>query len=689
MSYLHSKLLKTTVAGVTQVSTGRAYALLASDSGQFESMFVVGAPWHSILAVSVTGGFMVYDLGFFSALAGLGVLLGSMVLQYYLGATFEKVRNEGTRATDARVKLTGQVLLSMQSVKLCGWEAAFVEAIGKARQKEAGYIRKAHVLRALSLGTYISTIPLASFAAFTTRSALGIHGNLTFGTVSSIIAMLGVAKSFLYFLSLYATHMPEIHVACKRADAFLALPEIQIVDYDAEEKKKIHEDQLLLRLQNAAFSWQTSSSESQDDGDEAKKKKKDSSVKKELEMTAVTAVVREVSLEVKRGELVMVCGATGSGKSALLHACLRELDLTEGTLEVFTGGNDKGIAFSPQKPWNVSGSIRDNVTLSHEPVDEAAYRSALSVAALDKDCEVWVDKDNTIVGEKGLTLSGGQAARLALARCVYACGIGRCRLALLDDPLSAVDPKVADHLVADCIIDRLCRQLHCGVLLATHQRQFLDRADRVIVLDDDGRALANAPLADILQQGGQAADLIRISPQEDHHHHHHHQHHQEEKDDGRPTVELFEKEDAEEEDLQEAVGVMQVEEEEDREVGAVTAATWKAFLVGSGGYSVVILVLLAFVATETSMIYADVLLLRWSDRSRQRLSSDIYRRYAAFVAVVTLLGSVRGIGFFSRASGRRRRSPVALSRKFYTRHSPGSKRIPLEESSIASRRTSL
>ena len=164
------------------------------------------------------------------------------------------------------------------------------------------------------------------------------------------------------------------------------------------------------------------------------------------------------------------------------------------------------VAYAPQTAWNIAGTIKENVVLgaTSPRFDPVAFRSALEASSLEDDLKSWPDGEETEIGERGVSLSGGQAARLALARVCYACACveDAPRLALLDDPLSAVDPAVARHLVDRCVGDALKTS---AVLLCTHQLQFLGAADKVMVLDDDGTMVACAPLATILEGGGPEA----------------------------------------------------------------------------------------------------------------------------------------------------------------------------------------
>ena len=303
MGALHSKVLRTTCGALAEVSTGRAFALLTSDAVRFDQMAVLYAPWFASLSVCATFGFMIYDLGIYAAIAGTGVLLTSMAVQFALGKGFENLRRKTASATDDRVHLTSEVLLSMHSVKTGAWESSLIQAIAKKRQREAGAIRRAQILRALSLGTYFASIPFSALAAFSVHVVIKTPktSNLSIGTASSVIALLSVARNFAYLLSRYSMTIPEIKVACHRMADFLQLPEVE-----PPSACRSTTDDTLLALDDAVFKWPS-----------AKK-----------------PVVGPVTFQVKRGELVCITGETGCGKTAILHGCLSELDLVQGNLQV-------------------------------------------------------------------------------------------------------------------------------------------------------------------------------------------------------------------------------------------------------------------------------------------------------------------------------------------------------------------
>jgi ATP-binding cassette subfamily C (CFTR/MRP) protein 4 len=180
-------------------------------------------------------------------------------------------------------------------------------------------------------------------------------------------------------------------------------------------------------------------------------------------------VLTDVSFSADVGELVGVVGSAGSGKSTLLQVILKEIEPTRGSVDV-----EMNISYAPQEPWIFSASIKQNI-LFGEMFEESRYLKVLRVCALERDLSSFPFGDNTLVGERGVMLSGGQKARIGLARAVYR----NAEIYLLDDPLSAVDAHVADHIFNECILKFLRNKC---VVLVTHQVHFLRNATKIYFL---------------------------------------------------------------------------------------------------------------------------------------------------------------------------------------------------------------
>uniref|UniRef100_A0AAR2IU62 ATP-binding cassette, sub-family C (CFTR/MRP), member 10 n=1 Tax=Pygocentrus nattereri TaxID=42514 RepID=A0AAR2IU62_PYGNA len=178
------------------------------------------------------------------------------------------------------------------------------------------------------------------------------------------------------------------------------------------------------------------------------------------------------------GSLVVVVGKVGCGKSSLLAAITGELNRCGGIVHV--QGREQGFGLAAQEPWIQHASVRDNILFGTD-FDSGFYQTVLEACALTDDLNILPDGDRTEVGENGVTLSGGQKSRLALARAVYMDK----DIYLLDDPLAAVDADVAQHLMEKCILGILKNKTR---ILCTHRIEFVEKAD-IVVLMDSGRVV--------------------------------------------------------------------------------------------------------------------------------------------------------------------------------------------------------
>ncbi|XP_067132222.1 ATP-binding cassette sub-family C member 4-like [Centruroides vittatus] len=182
--------------------------------------------------------------------------------------------------------------------------------------------------------------------------------------------------------------------------------------------------------------------------------------------------LNDISINVQPGELLTVIGPVGSGKTSFLMSILDEIPVTSG--KVIAKGK---IAYASQESWVFNESIRENI-LFGEKYQEEKYKKVLHITALEKDISFFPKGDLTIVGERGVIMSGGQKARINLARALYL----DADIFLLDDPLSAVDVPVAKHIFEKCIMEYLKDKI---CILVTHQIQFLNSASKILVLNKE------------------------------------------------------------------------------------------------------------------------------------------------------------------------------------------------------------
>jgi ABC-type multidrug transport system fused ATPase/permease subunit len=215
--------------------------------------------------------------------------------------------------------------------------------------------------------------------------------------------------------------------------------------------------------------------------------------------------LEDIDITFSKGELNLIVGPIGSGKSSLLLALLGEMRLISGEFYLPRQG---GVAYVSQTAWLQNATIRDNILFGTD-FDEERYWKVVEACALKVDLDMFEAGDRTEVGEKGITLSGGQKQRLALARAVYSSA----ETVLLDDVLSALDVHVGKYIFEKCITGELLRGR--TVLLVTHHVHMAKKAARKIVVMEQGRIISAVHSAESLANLGADAQLVLQNSEEE------------------------------------------------------------------------------------------------------------------------------------------------------------------------------
>uniref|UniRef100_T1JTT3 Uncharacterized protein n=1 Tax=Tetranychus urticae TaxID=32264 RepID=T1JTT3_TETUR len=425
---------------------GNIINLMSNDVTKFDefahSLFM--AP----LEAFVISIILFYSLGY-PYVIGLILLIAFVPLQAYIGKSFGAIRRVTAKWTDNRIKLMGEIIGGMKVIKLYAWEKPFADMIAKIRKSEIMQIRKSFILRAINFTLTFVTTKTILFAVFITYVLTG-H-NLTAKNVFVTQAFFNSLQlSLTNYFPKGVSNLSEALVSCRRLTVSYNLDQIyNSLDLTSKDTPKLlntkEKNKKYLKLSNLVATWDSSDEEPTLDG---------------------------ISMNVQSGELALVVGSVGTGKSSLLLAIMKEIIIKSGSIDV-----NGTLSYASQESWTWNASIRDNITFGQE-FDEKRYKKVLEVTALQRDVDILPYGDKTLVGERGVGLSGGQRARVNLARSIYR----DADIYLFDDPLSAVDASVAATIFQKCFKEFLKEKV---VILVTHQIQFLRNADKVLLISED------------------------------------------------------------------------------------------------------------------------------------------------------------------------------------------------------------
>lgn len=466
---------------------GRVVNLMSTDTyriDQASGMFHM--VWTSPVAIVITLVVLLINLSY-SALAGFGLLvIGIPLLTKAIKSLFVR-RRAINKITDQRVSLTQEIIQAVRFVKYFGWESSFLERINSIRKRE---IRAIQILLSIRNAINAASISLPIFASMLSFITYNLsHHDLNPAYVFSSLALFNSLRMPLNLLPLVIGQMVDAWSSIGRVQDFL-IAEEQNDDFiwDMEGKYAIS-------MQHADFTWERTITQDPDKkaGLQPDKKRRSKEVKDAEKLAAKTRNLPDsskngedssstltevepfklhgVDFSVGRNELIAVIGGVGSGKSSLLAALAGDMRRTNGSI---TMGATR--AFCPQYAWIQNTSVKENILFSKD-YDRRWYESVVDACALRPDLEMLPNGDLTEIGERGITVSGGQKQRLNIARAIYF----NSDIILMDDPLSAVDAHVGRHIFDNAICGLLkdkCR------ILATHQLHVLSRCDRIIWMQE-------------------------------------------------------------------------------------------------------------------------------------------------------------------------------------------------------------
>ncbi|KAJ1301639.1 hypothetical protein OPQ81_008884 [Rhizoctonia solani] len=528
----------------SSADVGKIVSLIAADServSRFVSMgpFIYDAPLSIIIACT-----MLYNLMGWTAFAGYLAMLVALPLNAIIVRRTSSFQRSVSAMRDRRMRAMNEAIQSIKFIKFSAWESRWINRVLNARSEELKWLRKLKV-SFFFLGMMWDIVPILvsaiSFSCFT----LVAKKELTVAIAFPCITVFGMLSQSLTALPMIANWLVMCMVALKRIEKYLGEEEVpEYVSSLMRSPRPPHEPlDTRIGCVGATFRWPAAPT------DDANKKQTKPGLFTKIGSTwgALTGFVgrifvllrlkkkpeemandeqpqpepepeqpfqlKDISVVFPEGVMSLVCGPTGSGKSSLLAALLGEMDCVEGQVYLPkepTRLNEKTglpttISYCAQQPWLEHKSIKDNI-LFGSPYDKERYEATLSCCALLPDLAVLEDGDQTEIGEKGVSLSGGQKARVALARAVYA----RTQVVLMDDVLSAVDSHTAELIVKRCFLGPLMK--HRTVVLVTHHVDLVLPAVSWVVKLFEGQIESQGTVAQLRESG--ALSSIRTGQKE-------------------------------------------------------------------------------------------------------------------------------------------------------------------------------
>jgi ATP-binding cassette, subfamily C (CFTR/MRP), member 1 len=472
---IYSKALKLSNEGRATKSTGDIVNHMAVDQQRLADLTQYGqqiwsAPFQIVLCM-----ISLYQLVGISMLAGVGAMIIMIPLNGVIARIMKKLQITQMKNKDQRTRLMTEILNNMKSIKLYAWTSAFMDNLSHIRNDlELNTLRKIGAAQAFANFTWSTTpffVSCSTFAVFVLVSDRPLSTDIVFPALT----LFNLLTFPLSVLPMVITSIIEATVAVDRLTTYFAAAELQD-DAVRFEEPVTENGEESVRIRDATFTWDKNSG---------------------------TNTLCNINFAAHKGELSCLVGRVGAGKSSFLQSILGDLWKING--EVVVRGR---IAYVAQQPWVMNASVKENIVFGHR-WDPQFYNQTIDACALRDDFSTLPDGDSTEVGERGISLSGGQKARLTLARAVYA----RADIYLLDDVLSAVDQHVGRHLInrvlgPNGLLSGKTR------ILATNAINILREADFICLLRDQ-RILEKGTYDQLMAMKGEIANLIRSSSNEE------------------------------------------------------------------------------------------------------------------------------------------------------------------------------
>nr|XP_019957744.1 PREDICTED: ATP-binding cassette sub-family C member 8 isoform X2 [Paralichthys olivaceus] len=526
---IYNKIMRLCTSNMSmgELTVAQICNLVAIDTNQLMWFFFLCPNLWAMPVQIIVGVILLYYLLGISALIGATVIAVLAPVQYFVATKLSQTQKSTLEYSSERLKKTNELLRGIKLLKLYAWEHIFSDSVEETRGKELTS------LQAFALYTSISifmnaAIPIAAvLTTFVVHVHISEDADLSPAVAFASLSLFHILVTPLFLLSSVVRSTVKALVSVQKLSEFFSSDEIgeeqeprAVLTSGSSNHNQNRYQAVPLKVVNRKRpprdDWNNYSSPGDHEGDgPSQDMDQDLCIKISsgyFTWTDGPPTLANVDIKVPFGKLTMIVGQVGCGKSSLLLAALGEMQRVSGTVTWNSLPNPEterdespterdaacdgdirkrsAVAYTSQKPWLLNATVVENITFEM-PMIKPRYKAVIEACSLQPDIDILPQGDQTEIGERGIILSGGQKQRISVARALYQ----QTNVVFLDDPFSALDVHLSDHLMQDGIL-KMLREEKRTVVLVTHKLQYLLHADWIIAMKD-GTIQTEGTLKDI------------------------------------------------------------------------------------------------------------------------------------------------------------------------------------------------
>uniref|UniRef100_A0A8C3Y675 ATP binding cassette subfamily C member 8 n=1 Tax=Catharus ustulatus TaxID=91951 RepID=A0A8C3Y675_CATUS len=485
---IYNKIMQLSTSNMSmgEMTAGQICNLVAIDTNQLMWFFFLCPNLWAMPVQIIVGVLLLYYLLGISALIGAAVIIVLAPVQYFVATKLSQAQRSTLEYSNERLKKTNEMLRGIKLLKLYAWEHIFHSSVEETRQKEMTSLKSFALYTSISIFMN-AAIPIAAvLITFVVHAHLTRKADFSPSVAFASLSLFHILVSPLFLLSSVVRSTVKALVSVQKLSEFLSSEEIgeehdkssELRSADNHSKyQAVVSRAVSLPITNGFFTWTP-------EGPPA---------------------LSNIDIRIPQGQLTMIVGQVGCGKSSLLLAILGEMQKISGNISwssncigvlgtpvfVFFFPRKRGaVAYASQKPWLLNATVEENITFESS-FNKQRYKAVIDACSLQPDIDILPHGDQTQIGERGINLSGGQRQRISVARALYQ----QTNVVFLDDPFSALDIHLSDHLMQEGIL-KMLREDKRTIVLVTHKLQYLPHADWIIAMKD-GNIQREGTLKDI------------------------------------------------------------------------------------------------------------------------------------------------------------------------------------------------